>query len=113
VAKWLIALLLSVGNVHSVPGWILVRIAWVESRGNPHVHDSKKGAQGMMQLMPCIQRTYNVDDPWDPKQSATAAAKYLRGMHRRLGSWRRAVGGYGCGETRADRCENYVRLVFR
>lgn len=113
MAKWLVALLISVGHTYGVPGWLLVRLAWVESRGNVHVHDSSKGAQGLMQLMPSIQRHYGVNDPWNPEQSAAASAKYLRSMHHRLGSWRRAVGGYGCGEARADSCDSYVRLVFR
>lgn len=113
MTKSLVVLLMTVAHLHNVPGWILVRIAWVESRGNIHAQNSQSKAQGLMQLMPAIRHAHKVTDPWDPEQSATAAAKYLRNMHRRLGSWRLAVGGYNCGEARADRCDSYVRLVYR
>jgi soluble lytic murein transglycosylase-like protein len=39
---------------------------------------SPKGAQGLMQLMPATAEQFNVADPFDPKQSIEAGAKYLK-----------------------------------
>lgn len=60
----------------SVPLSLLRAIAFVESSFNPRAVSSS-GAQGLMQLMPSTQATYGVKDPFDPKQSADAAARFL------------------------------------
>jgi soluble lytic murein transglycosylase-like protein len=39
---------------------------------------SKKGAYGLMQLMPATARRFNVRDKSDPKQNILAGSKYLR-----------------------------------
>jgi soluble lytic murein transglycosylase-like protein len=49
----------------------------VESRHNPRAQ-SKKGAFGLMQLMPETSRRFKVLDKYDPKQNILAGAQYLR-----------------------------------
>jgi soluble lytic murein transglycosylase-like protein len=49
----------------------------VESMHNPRAQ-SKKGAFGLMQLMPDTSRRFNVLDKNNPKQNILAGAKYLR-----------------------------------
>lgn len=39
---------------------------------------SKKGAQGLMQLMPATAARFGVDDPLNPMQNVEGGAKYLR-----------------------------------
>lgn len=48
-----------------------------ESNHNPYAQ-SKKGAYGLMQLMPETSRRFNVKNKNDPKQNVVAGAKYLR-----------------------------------
>jgi soluble lytic murein transglycosylase-like protein len=64
-----------------------------------------------MQLTPVVQRKFGVQDPYDPAQSAYAAARYLRWGRHHFGSWHLALGAYGCGPARARRCEAYVAKV--
>ena len=51
----------------------------VESDFNPKVV-SRKGAQGLMQLMPETAREVGVSNPFDPSQSIHGGAYYLRKM---------------------------------
>ena len=58
------------------PAFIHAVIA-VESKHNPRAQ-SKKGAYGLMQLMPATAHRFKVLDRNDPKQNVLAGAKYLR-----------------------------------
>ena len=46
---------------------------------------SKKGAKGVMQLMPEVISNYAVADPFSAKQSILAGAKYLKALESRYG----------------------------
>ncbi|MEO5628483.1 MAG: lytic transglycosylase domain-containing protein [Thermomonas sp.] len=59
---------------------------------------SPKGAQGVMQLMPAVQREYGVSDPFSPKQSIDAGAWLLRDLLRRYkGDVELALAAYNAG----------------
>lgn len=58
---------------------------------------SRKGAQGLMQLMPDTQRTFGVGDPFDPAKSIDAGARFLRAMLDRFGSLPLALAAYNAG----------------
>ena len=59
---------------------------------------SPKGAQGVMQLMPEVQREYGVADPFASKQSIDAGAKFLRALLRRYkGDFTLAAAAYNAG----------------
>ena len=59
---------------------------------------SPKGAQGLMQLMPDVQRDYGVLDPFDPAQSIDAGARHLRGLLARYkGDYVLAAAAYNAG----------------
>ncbi len=94
----------------------------VESDFNPKVV-SRKGAQGLMQLMPETAREVGVSNPFDPSQSIHGGAYYLRKM---LDSFDRnldyALAAYNAGPSAVRKyggippfaeTQNYVTKVKR
>ncbi len=73
-----------------------------ESANRPCVV-SRKGAQGLMQLMPAVQRQFGVTDPFNPKENVNAGARLLkRLLERYTGDLALALGAYNAGPSRVD-----------
>jgi len=65
---------------------------------------SKKGAQGLMQLMPATALHYGADDPFDPGQNIAAGARYLRELVDRYDSDLQLVlAAYNAGEAAVEK----------
>ena len=73
-----------------------------ESAFDPHAV-SRKGAMGLMQLMPATARALGVVCPFDPRENVLGGSRYLRRLHDRFGSWKRAISAYHAGPTRVAR----------
>lgn len=69
-----------------------------ESRGNP-IAKSKKGAQGLMQVMPAVAEAYGAD-PLDPRQNLAVGISELEKHLDRFGDARLALAAYNAGPTR-------------
>ncbi|MGH8264384.1 MAG: lytic transglycosylase domain-containing protein [Steroidobacterales bacterium] len=66
---------------------------------------SKRGAAGLMQLMPETARRYGASDRFDPKQNIHAGARYLKTLIKRYDNdIQLALAAYNAGEDAVDRC---------
>jgi soluble lytic murein transglycosylase-like protein len=73
-----------------------------ESAYNPWA-TSRKGAQGLMQLMPSVQTQFGVTDPYDPKQNVAAGTRLLKQLLDQFGGdLPRALGAYNAGAARVE-----------
>ena len=77
---------------------LLWAIAYLETRFN-HKLVSRKGARGLMQLMPSTAARFGVTDPHNPKRAIDGAARYARYlMHRFNGRLDLILAAYNAGE---------------
>jgi hypothetical protein len=83
---------------------------------------SKKGAMGLMQLMPDTARRYAVANPFDPVSNIDAGVKHLKMLLGRFDGLALALAAYNAGEAAVERfrgippypeTQNYVRQVLR
>jgi soluble lytic murein transglycosylase-like protein len=65
---------------------------------------SKRGAVGLMQLMPATATRFGVSNPYDPRQNIHAGAQYLKFLIDRFGQdVRLALAAYNAGEDAVER----------
>lgn len=72
-------------EAHGVNPMLVRALIQVESKFRPTAR-SRKGAMGLMQLMPSTAREYNVRNPFEPKANIEAGIKHLKSLIDRFGS---------------------------
>jgi soluble lytic murein transglycosylase-like protein len=78
---------------------LVAAVIEAESEFNPRAV-SRRGARGLMQLMPKTAATLGVDDPFDPKANIEAGVKHLRAMMDRFdNNIPLALAAYNAGEV--------------
>jgi soluble lytic murein transglycosylase-like protein len=91
-----------------------------ESNYQPRAR-SKKGAKGLMQLMPDTARQYGVRNSFDPKSNLEAGVRHLKDLMSRL-DLATALAAYNAGEATIKRygglppfpeTQTYVRNILR
>jgi soluble lytic murein transglycosylase-like protein len=79
---------------------LLVRaVIKVESNFNPKAV-SRKGARGLMQIMPDTARQLSLNDPFSPKKNITAGTKYLKQQLDSFDDIRLGLAAYNAGAGR-------------
>ncbi len=84
---------------------------------------SKKGAMGLMQIMPQNFKLLGLKDPFDPTQNINAGARYFKQLFERFnGKLALSLAAYNAGPTAVDRyktippyeeTEEYVKRVLK
>jgi len=88
-----------VADRHGVRADLVAAVIEAESEFNPRAV-SRRGARGLMQLMPKTAATLGVDDPFDPKANIEAGVKHLRArMDRFDNNIPLALAAYNAGEV--------------
>jgi soluble lytic murein transglycosylase-like protein len=65
---------------------------------------SRKGAQGLMQLLPATARRYGVREPFDPAENVDGGARYVRDLLKRYDNDLKLVlAAYNAGEDSVER----------
>ena len=82
---------------YGIPQFLLAKQAEQESNFNPKAV-SHAGAQGIMQIIPRWHP--EAGDPFDPAQAIPYAARFMRELYDRFGSWKKALAAYNAGPTR-------------
>jgi len=89
-------------QTHSVQPKLLRAVMEQESGLRPCAV-SRKGAQGLMQLMPETAGQLGVDDVFDPRQNIEAGARYLKELlDKYKGDLPLALGAYNAGPSTVD-----------
>jgi hypothetical protein len=87
-----------VATQHGVAPKLVAAIVAVESEFNPRAV-SRKGAEGLMQLMPATQAYLQVEDPFDPRDNIEGGVKHLKRLMRRFhNDLPLALAAYNAGE---------------
>lgn len=88
---------------HGLPRALLAAVAKTESNFDPYAV-SRKGACGLLQLMPATARRFGVRKIFDVAQNLDGGAQYLRWLLDRFdGDLSLALAGYNAGEGAVDR----------
>jgi Transglycosylase SLT domain len=86
----------AISEAHGVDPLLVRALIQVESNYKARAR-SRKGAMGLMQLMPSTARVYNVGNPFDPKANIEAGIKHLKSLIDRYGT-ELALAAYNAGE---------------
>jgi soluble lytic murein transglycosylase-like protein len=88
---------------HHVDANLVRAVIKVESNFNPAAV-SRKGAMGLMQLMPATARTLNVTNPFDPRQNVEAGVQHLKRLLDNFGgNVGMTLAAYNAGEAAVNR----------
>jgi hypothetical protein len=86
---------------HDVDAKLVRAVIKVESDYQEHAR-SRKGAMGLMQLMPATARQFGVTDPYDARSNIEGGIKYLKSLLQQF-DLKFALAAYNAGEAAVRR----------
>lgn len=90
------AIIAAASEAHGVDPLLVRALIQVESNYKARAR-SRKGAMGLMQIMPSTAREYQLRNPFDPKANVAAGVRHLKGLIDRWGV-ELALAAYNAGE---------------
>lgn len=116
------AIIQEASRKYDLPFSLLKAVIKVESAFNPYAV-SRKGAVGLMQIMPENNQRLNIRNPYDPWENIMGGSRYLKEMLGKFdGDLSLALAAYNAGPKTVDRyqrtippyeeTENYVKKVM-
>jgi soluble lytic murein transglycosylase-like protein len=95
-------LIAAASDQHQIDADFIASVIAAESANNPHAV-SRKGAQGLMQLMPATAGKLGVKDSFDPADNVDAGVRYLRELLLQYnGDMAKALAAYNAGPQRVE-----------
>jgi soluble lytic murein transglycosylase-like protein len=93
----------SIAQRHGVDASLVHAVITIESRYDPFAV-SRRGAMGLMQLMPKTAARFQVENAFDPVQNVDGGVRYLKELlDRYSGQVRLALAAYNAGEDAVER----------
>lgn len=89
-------IIITMAQTHGVDPMLVRAVIEVESGYRPGAR-SRRGAMGLMQLMPATARRYDVKNPYDPRANIAAGVMHLKSLIDRWGV-ELALAAYNAGE---------------
>jgi soluble lytic murein transglycosylase-like protein len=113
----------AVARSNNLPEGLIHAVIDTESAYDPNAV-SRRGAVGLMQLMPDTARRYGVTNRRDPASNISAGTRYLKDLLKRFGNdIKLALAGYNAGASAVEKYGNkippfietqsYVRKVIK
>lgn len=109
-------------KIHDVEESLVKAVIYTESYFNPNA-TSRKGASGLMQLMPATAEKYGVDDLYNPRQNIVAGIKHLKYLLNLYPyKLKFAIAAYNAGENAVNKyngippykeTQGYVKKVMK
>jgi soluble lytic murein transglycosylase len=116
------SIIVSKARKYGLDASLIEAVIRVESDFNPRAV-SRKGALGLMQLMPSTAREMGVSDPLNPEQNIEGGSRYLRYLLERFeGDLTLALAAYNAGPTSVERygsvppireTADYIKKIYK
>jgi len=115
-------IIIQVSSRHQIDPALVKAIIMAESGYNPKAI-SKKGAKGLMQLMPSTAQALGVEDIFNPKQNISGGVRYFKQLVNRFdGDIKLALAAYNAGSRNVRQYQGippfkstqyYIEKVFK